>query len=46
VRSLGAQIGDARITVADFSRLSTTCKFLVFMPQWNFLNFLTDRSRR
>jgi 2-polyprenyl-6-methoxyphenol hydroxylase-like FAD-dependent oxidoreductase len=46
VRSLGAQIGGARITVADFSKLSTTCKFLVFMPQWDFLEFMASRGRR
>ena len=46
VRSVGAQISGTRVTVADFSRLSTTCKFLVFMPQWDFLEFLADRGRR
>jgi len=44
VRQLAGQIGDTRITVADFGRLSTACKFLVFMPQWDFLDFLTDRD--
>jgi 2-polyprenyl-6-methoxyphenol hydroxylase-like FAD-dependent oxidoreductase len=34
------------ITVADFSRLSTTCKFLVFMPQWDFLDFMAECGRR
>jgi 2-polyprenyl-6-methoxyphenol hydroxylase-like FAD-dependent oxidoreductase len=46
VRSVGAQISGTRVTVADFSRLSTTCKFLVFMPQWNFLDFMAECGRR
>ena len=31
--------------VADFSRLPTRCKFIGFMPQWHFLNFLADLGR-
>jgi 2-polyprenyl-6-methoxyphenol hydroxylase-like FAD-dependent oxidoreductase len=46
VRQLVGQVGDARITMADFGWLSATCKFLVFMPQWDFLDFLADRGRR
>src|SRR3954464_7740828 len=32
-------VGDAEITIADFSHLPTHCRFVVFMPQWDFLNF-------
>src|SRR6202022_1795241 len=39
VRQLDAQVGDATITVADFSRLPARCKFIAFMPQWDFLDF-------
>jgi 2-polyprenyl-6-methoxyphenol hydroxylase-like FAD-dependent oxidoreductase len=46
VERLGGQIGDARIIVADFTKLSSTCKFLVFIPQWDFLDFLADKARR
>ena len=46
VRQLSAEIGDTRVTVADFGRLSTICNFLVFMPQWDFLDFLAGRGRR
>jgi 2-polyprenyl-6-methoxyphenol hydroxylase-like FAD-dependent oxidoreductase len=46
VERLGGLIGDVRVTVGDFTKLSSTCKFLVFMPQWDFLNFLADRARR
>jgi len=28
--------------MADFSHLPTRCKFIAFMPQWDFLNFLAS----
>jgi hypothetical protein len=43
---LAGYIGNVRITVADFTRLSGACKSLVLMPQWEFLNFLEDQARR
>jgi len=46
VRQISGQIGNTRIMIGDFSRLSSVCKFLVFMPQWDFLDFLADRGRR
>src|SRR5216683_873504 len=46
VERLVGQIGNVRITMAEFARLSSACKFLVFMPQWDFLDFLADRGRR
>jgi 2-polyprenyl-6-methoxyphenol hydroxylase-like FAD-dependent oxidoreductase len=45
-RQLEAQIGDATLTVADFSHLPTRCKFLAFMPQWDFLNFFAEQAQR
>jgi 2-polyprenyl-6-methoxyphenol hydroxylase-like FAD-dependent oxidoreductase len=32
--------------MADFSHLPTRCKFIAFMPQWDFLNFLAERAKR
>src|SRR4026207_1942916 len=32
------------VPIADFSRLPTRCKFIAFMPQWDFLNFLSRRA--
>jgi len=32
--------------IADFSRLPTHCKFIAFMPQWDFLNFLSGHAKR
>jgi 2-polyprenyl-6-methoxyphenol hydroxylase-like FAD-dependent oxidoreductase len=45
VRRLGGQIGDTSLTIADFSRMPTVCKFIALMPQWDFLNFLADHAR-
>jgi 2-polyprenyl-6-methoxyphenol hydroxylase-like FAD-dependent oxidoreductase len=46
VRELRAQVGSESFTMADFSHLPTRCRFLVFMPQWDFLNFLVEQGRR
>lgn len=43
---LNAQFGDLSLPFADFTHLSTRCKFLVFMPQWSFLNFLAEYASR
>ena len=43
---LDGQVGDTRLTIADFSHLPTRCKFLAFMPQWDFLNFLAEQGKR
>ena len=40
------RVGDTRVTLADMSGLPTTCKFIAFMPQWDFLNFLADHGKR
>ena len=32
--------------VADFSHLPTQAKFIAFMPQWDFLDFLADQANR
>jgi 2-polyprenyl-6-methoxyphenol hydroxylase-like FAD-dependent oxidoreductase len=44
VDSLGAQVGDTTVRIADFSRLPTRCGYIAFMPQWDFLNFLAGRA--
>jgi 2-polyprenyl-6-methoxyphenol hydroxylase-like FAD-dependent oxidoreductase len=43
---LMAQFGDTAVTFADFTRLPTHCKFLVFMPQWDFLNFIAEQAEK
>ncbi len=44
LRELAGQIGDETIPLADFSHLPTVCKFIAFMPQWDFLNFLAEHG--
>jgi 2-polyprenyl-6-methoxyphenol hydroxylase-like FAD-dependent oxidoreductase len=43
---LAAKIGDEDVTIADFTHLPTRCKFIAFMPQWDFLNFLVEHTKR
>jgi 2-polyprenyl-6-methoxyphenol hydroxylase-like FAD-dependent oxidoreductase len=38
-------VGDVRLKIADFSRLPTRCRFIAFMPQWDFLDFLAEKGR-
>jgi 2-polyprenyl-6-methoxyphenol hydroxylase-like FAD-dependent oxidoreductase len=45
IREVGGQIGDEFVTLGDFTHLPTHCKFLVFMPQWDFLSFLAAHGR-
>jgi 2-polyprenyl-6-methoxyphenol hydroxylase-like FAD-dependent oxidoreductase len=45
VEHLHAHFDDDIIAVADFTKLSSTCKFLAFMPQWDFLDFLAGRAK-
>ena len=35
-----------QVTIADFTRLRTRCKFIALMPQWDFLNFLVQHGSR
>ncbi|HEY4343530.1 MAG TPA: FAD-dependent oxidoreductase [Parvibaculum sp.] len=42
---IGAQIGETKVTVADFTHLPTFCKYIAFMPQWEFLNFLAETGK-
>jgi 2-polyprenyl-6-methoxyphenol hydroxylase-like FAD-dependent oxidoreductase len=46
VRHLTGEVGDEALTVADFTHLPVHCRFVAFMPQWNFLNFLAEHGRR
>ncbi|MGB6908050.1 MAG: FAD-dependent oxidoreductase [Methyloceanibacter sp.] len=46
VRQLAAQIGEERMTLADFTHLPTRYRFVAFMPQWDFLDFLAEQAKR
>lgn len=43
---LTARFGELDLTVADFSHLPTRCRFIAFMPQWDFLDFIAERAAR
>jgi 2-polyprenyl-6-methoxyphenol hydroxylase-like FAD-dependent oxidoreductase len=43
--AIAAFFGDRQYHFADFSHLPTRCKFIAFMPQWDFLDFLAQHGR-
>jgi 2-polyprenyl-6-methoxyphenol hydroxylase-like FAD-dependent oxidoreductase len=45
LREITVHFGDQVIHIADLSHLPTHCKFVAFMPQWDFLNFLSSHAR-
>ena len=45
VRELRAVINGQTVPIADFAKLPTRCKFIAFMPQWDFLNFLSTQAK-
>jgi len=46
VSRFGAQFGEERVQVADFSHLPVRCGFIAMMPQWDFLDFLATQGKR
>ena len=46
LRAITAHFGEQIIHIADFSRVPTRCKFIAFMPQWDFLNFLCRHAKK
>lgn len=46
VRELRGDVGRFEVTVADFRHLPTRCRFVAFMPQWDFLDFISEQARR
>jgi 2-polyprenyl-6-methoxyphenol hydroxylase-like FAD-dependent oxidoreductase len=46
VYRISARIGDTLVPVADFDHLPARCRFVAFMPQWDFLSFLAEEGRR
>jgi 2-polyprenyl-6-methoxyphenol hydroxylase-like FAD-dependent oxidoreductase len=45
VRDISIQIGDEVVTIGDLRHVPTHCKFIAFMPQWDFLDFLADYGK-
>src|ERR1700746_1840852 len=46
LRELRAVVNNHVVPAADFTKLPTRCKFIAFMPQWDFLNFLSSHAKR
>src|ERR1700761_2803798 len=46
VSHLSFQIGADNIPMVDLRHLPTQCKFIALIPQWDFLNFLSQQGRR
>jgi len=46
VREIRGVFNGHSVPIADFSRLSTPCKVIAFMPQWDFLDFLSRHARK
>ncbi len=44
--SVGGRFGDFSFQTADFRHLPVHAKFVALMPQWDFLNFLSERAQR
>ncbi|MBV8331571.1 MAG: FAD-dependent oxidoreductase [Candidatus Eremiobacteraeota bacterium] len=45
MREISAYVGGETVAIGDLTHLPTTCKFVAFMPQWDFLNFLAARAK-
>ena len=46
VSRFGAQFGEERVQVADFSHLPVRAPYIAMMPQWDFLDFLASAGKR
>ena len=46
LRELRGVMNGHPVPVADFSHVPTRCKFIAFMPQWDFLNFLASHAKQ
>jgi 2-polyprenyl-6-methoxyphenol hydroxylase-like FAD-dependent oxidoreductase len=45
-RTIGGCIEGFEFTAADFTHLPTVCKFIAFIPQWDFLDFIARKAKR
>lgn len=46
VSQLGIGYRGRTFDLIDFRQLPTECRYVVFMPQWDFLNFMADSAAR
>src|SRR5207245_4857712 len=45
-RELRGVVNGQVVPIADLTKLPTRCKFIAFMPQWDFLNFVSGHAKR
>lgn len=45
-RQIGGHFGDNTARIADFTHLPTYSKFIALMPQWDFLDYLTEAAKK
>jgi 2-polyprenyl-6-methoxyphenol hydroxylase-like FAD-dependent oxidoreductase len=45
MRELRGFVNGQAVPIADFTKLPMHCKFIAFMPQWDFLNFLSTYAK-
>ena len=45
-KRIGLNAGGRHYQIVDFSHLPTAAKFVAFMPQWEFLDFLAGEARK
>lgn len=46
MEQLGIGFKGRTFDLIDFRHLPTACKYVVFMPQWDFLNFMADQAKQ
>lgn len=46
MESMTINFGDDAVMIADFRKIAAADKFVAFIPQWDFLNFLSAEARQ
>lgn len=46
INTANVEIGERRFVIGDFTKLSVCCNYVALMPQWDFLNFLSDEAKK
>ncbi|MBC7663971.1 MAG: FAD-dependent oxidoreductase [Caulobacter sp.] len=46
LRDVAVRVGQEQARIADFRHVPTHCKFLMMMPQWEFLDFIAGHARK
>jgi len=46
LHEVAVRVGQEQAKIADFRHVPAHCRFLMMMPQWDFLDFLAEHARR